>query len=106
MRVVHGMASTVLLPVLVAFDLRDAARMPSARERRVEPGFQYRAPFIVADEARGKYEDIGVVVLARQRRDLRRPRNGSAHVRVPVGRVGHAEPSAAEQDASLTRATR
>ena len=58
---------------------------------------QDRYSFLLVDEARRKDEHVGVVVLARQRGDLGRPRDRRANVRVPVGRVGHAEPGAAQQ---------
>ena len=52
--------------------LRDALSVPSAFERRREPGVDDRERLCVADRARADAEHVGVVVRARQRAPSRR----------------------------------
>jgi hypothetical protein len=79
-------------------DLRDAARVASAFERRREPRGDER-PRALGVEAVGRQrEHVGVVVLARHARrlDVLHPRR--AHAREAVGGVADTEPAAADHD--------
>ena len=77
------------------FSTRRSCRPPS--NGVVEPGLQDRNTTFLRYKTRREYQHVGVVVLAGQGRDLGRPGDRRAHVRVAVGHVRHPETRAAHQ---------
>ena len=82
-------------------DLLNPSFVATTFKFSVKPGLHRFDAFLIAHEARRKYEHVGVVVPARERPDLRFPRQRRTNTWIAIGNDVHSYPTAAEQNSSL-----
>src|SRR5258706_1939922 len=86
---------------ILRFDLLHATLVAPSLKFSVQPALHGLDRLIIRHEPGRKDQNVGVVVLARQLSDRRRPGQRGADSGIPIGDDVHADTAATEQDSAL-----